>query len=234
MKPIVVAVSGALVAVGVAGALAVVARDDTKPVTVADSPPHAAVTNAEGPRILADWLPNAKWRYPAGAKAMTDAVVLARIKDVRLGKVRDGGDSSASAPTQTVLLIVEVERQLGGEELGWTGDTAVEVTLASSLDGAADTEAVESYRTIGRALLLLKTREVELANPRAKALVYWDAGVASDGRLVVPATGRPIPPNITRGLITVSDVERQLREPSHEVDPADRRRDPTYFEGTEG
>jgi hypothetical protein len=232
MRRITIALSAALVALLGAGALTVVTRDDQAPALVENE--HAAVTVAEGPRILADWLPNARWRYPAGPEAATDAAVVATIKDARLGQVTADDTSSASAPTQSALLIVEIERQLGGEPLDWSGDVAIEVTLPSSVDGDASGEALAAYRAIGRALFLLKTRDTKLVNAEAKALVYWDAGVAHDGRLVIPATGQPVPASITRGLGTIDDVERQAARPTHEVDPAERRRDPSYFEDTKG
>jgi hypothetical protein len=221
------ALTSAAVAIG-----AVAAGDGSgsAPAAVAGTHESAVTSVDDGPRVLADWLPNTKWRhdYALEARSSSDLAVIATVIDVRAGVITSGSNA-IDAPTSTIVFTLEPERALGNRHDSLPDQIVAEMTVASPADGPPDIGGLLAAHENRRGLWLLVRDTSSARNPDVDAVVFWSCAIAADGTLVSAATGDPISPTVTRGLRTVDDVEREARRPDREVTAAERRRDPSYY-----
>jgi hypothetical protein len=231
MKLIGILAFGGLASAAVAIA-AVVTGDGlgSAPPAVAGTHDSAVTSVNDGPRVLADWLPNTKWRheYASEARSSSDLAVIATVVDARAGVVTSG-PNAIDAPTSTIVFTLKPERGLGNRPDSLPGQIVVEMTVASPADGPPDIGGLLAAHENRRGLWLLVRDTSSARNPGVDAVVFWSCAIAADGTLVSAATGDLISPRVTRGLRTIDDVEREARRPDREVTAAERRRDPSYY-----
>lgn len=189
-----------------------------------------AASMAEGPRTLADMLPNAKWPWPEDSRAHSDILVLGSVTGAREGATRPADPEPISADTLTVLVDFRVDRTISqdGEDRALSDIVTLEVVPGVPVGGTVH-ELVDLYNDMGHSVFLLDL-EGDPINDDVDGRVFWAGRVASDGGLGGP-NGNKLDDNFARGIDTLDELEQQARKPEYPVDPEERRSDPEYYGG---
>lgn len=187
-----------------------------------------ATSLGEGPRILSDMLPNAKWQWEGGPDAYSDVVVVGTVTDVREGATQPAGPEPVEPESPTLLVDVQVERTIGNGDQGWDG-ASITIELYPGVPvGGSLSDMVALYEEVEHSVWLVEL-DGDPVNDGVDGRAFYDAAVAPSGALLA-LNGKQLPPRVTRGIDTLDKLEHQARKPDYAVDPAERRKDPDYYD----